>query len=313
MSGRKVAVLALLVLAGAGGAWWWINRPSPPLQWQGYAEADFVKVGPTQQGLLMTLAVRRGDQGRGRRAAVRAGRHRRPRRARSGGAPASAGRGAARQSPGERQADRDPAGRSQSRRRPGRPRQDPGRPQAQRAAGEDQRRLPADRRPAARRPALRDAKVQGVEAALAQMRAPMGREREIKAQQAAVEAARAARRHDAVAARPAPRRWRRSPASSPTSSRGRARRSPPARRWCRCCRRRTFSCASSCPNRGSPRSIIGDQVRLVCDSCPADLAADHLLHLAAGRIHAAGDLQRDRSAPSSSTWSRRGPPRSRPP
>jgi HlyD family secretion protein len=48
MSGRKVAVLSLIVLAGAGGAWWWFNRPSPPLQWQGYAEADFVKVGPTQ-------------------------------------------------------------------------------------------------------------------------------------------------------------------------------------------------------------------------------------------------------------------------
>ena len=46
---------------------------------------------------------------------------------------------------------------------------------------------------AARRPALRRiAKVQGLEAALAQMRAPLGREREIKAQQAAVEAAHAA-------------------------------------------------------------------------------------------------------------------------
>ena len=56
MSGRKVAVLSLIVLAGAGGAWWRFNRPSPPMQWQGYAEADFVKVGPTQQGLLMTLA-----------------------------------------------------------------------------------------------------------------------------------------------------------------------------------------------------------------------------------------------------------------
>ena len=32
------------------------------MQWQGYAEADFVKVGPTQQGLLMTLAVRRGTK-----------------------------------------------------------------------------------------------------------------------------------------------------------------------------------------------------------------------------------------------------------
>jgi HlyD family secretion protein len=37
-----------------------------------------------------------------------------------------------------------------------------------------------------------NAKVQGLEAALAQMRAPLGREREIMAQQAAAEAARAA-------------------------------------------------------------------------------------------------------------------------
>ncbi len=29
--------------------------------WQGYAEADFVKVGPTQQGLLTAVAVSRGD------------------------------------------------------------------------------------------------------------------------------------------------------------------------------------------------------------------------------------------------------------
>src|SRR3978361_1942724 len=29
--------------------------------WQGYAEADFVKIGPTQQGLLTSIAVARGD------------------------------------------------------------------------------------------------------------------------------------------------------------------------------------------------------------------------------------------------------------
>jgi HlyD family secretion protein len=30
--------------------------------WQGYAEADFVKVGPTQQGLLTAVSVARGDE-----------------------------------------------------------------------------------------------------------------------------------------------------------------------------------------------------------------------------------------------------------
>src|SRR5271157_3397671 len=61
MSRRAMMAVVLLALAAAGG-WWWQNRAAPPVQWQGYAEADFVKVGPTQQGLLMTLAVRRGTK-----------------------------------------------------------------------------------------------------------------------------------------------------------------------------------------------------------------------------------------------------------
>ena len=66
MSARKVALLSLLAVAGAGGAWWWINREPPPLQWQGYAEADFVKIGPTQQGLLIDACRRARRQGRRR-------------------------------------------------------------------------------------------------------------------------------------------------------------------------------------------------------------------------------------------------------
>jgi len=62
MSRRRTVIFALLLAGGAGGGWWWLNRASPPLQWQGYAEADYVKVGPTQQGLLMSLAVRRGSK-----------------------------------------------------------------------------------------------------------------------------------------------------------------------------------------------------------------------------------------------------------
>lgn len=54
--------LLLLVAAGAGVWWWWSSsRPAPPIVWQGYAEADFVKVGPTQQGLLTSVTVARGD------------------------------------------------------------------------------------------------------------------------------------------------------------------------------------------------------------------------------------------------------------
>jgi HlyD family secretion protein len=54
-----------LVAAAAIGAsvWWWHgHRAPPPTQWQGYADADFVKVGPTQQGLLTAVNVARGDQ-----------------------------------------------------------------------------------------------------------------------------------------------------------------------------------------------------------------------------------------------------------
>jgi len=52
--------VALLLLAG-GGLWWWLARGAGEAAWQGYAEADFVKVGPTQQGLLVSVAVARGD------------------------------------------------------------------------------------------------------------------------------------------------------------------------------------------------------------------------------------------------------------
>ena len=39
-------------------------RPQTPkaTEWQGYADADFVKVGPTQQGLVTEIHVRRGDK-----------------------------------------------------------------------------------------------------------------------------------------------------------------------------------------------------------------------------------------------------------
>jgi HlyD family secretion protein len=56
----QLAVVALLTLAGT--FWWWTsNRAAAPAGWQGYAEADYVKVGPTQQGLLTALSVGRGD------------------------------------------------------------------------------------------------------------------------------------------------------------------------------------------------------------------------------------------------------------
>src|SRR5215470_5140943 len=61
---RSVVLAALLTIAIVIGAglWWSRGRPSAPVAWQGYAEADFIKIGPTQQGLLTELRVTRGDE-----------------------------------------------------------------------------------------------------------------------------------------------------------------------------------------------------------------------------------------------------------
>lgn len=59
---RRFLLVTVLLAAAAGGLWWsWSARRPAPIMWQGYAEADFVKVGPTQQGLLTAVAVARGD------------------------------------------------------------------------------------------------------------------------------------------------------------------------------------------------------------------------------------------------------------
>ena len=61
MSRQTVVLIVLAVVAIVGG--WFVLRPSqpPPVEWQGYGEADFVKVGPTQQGLITAVHVERGD------------------------------------------------------------------------------------------------------------------------------------------------------------------------------------------------------------------------------------------------------------
>jgi HlyD family secretion protein len=272
MSVRKAAILTLLVLAGGGGAWWWINRPSPTLQWQGYAEADFVKVGPTQQGLLMTLAVRRGSK-------VTAGV---PLFEQDDTADLAAREQAARQL---RQAEEQLANLQAS----GKPTEilqaEANLADAQAARDKIQSDLKrnemlvktnavsqqiVDQQRADLRSAI--AKVQGVEAALAQMRAPMGREREIKAQQAAVEAARAAvdmtqwridQRHvmapvGGIVADVLARPGETIPAGGAVVSL-----LPPDNIFVR----------FFVPEPRLAEVHIGDRVRLVCDNCPADLVA----------------------------------------
>jgi HlyD family secretion protein len=56
-----LAISLFVVAAGGGGVWWWVLHRPQPVAWQGYAEADFVKVGPTQPGMLTSVAVARGE------------------------------------------------------------------------------------------------------------------------------------------------------------------------------------------------------------------------------------------------------------
>jgi HlyD family secretion protein len=54
-------IAAVVIAAFVAGIVWYQRRPPAPIRYQGYAEADFVKVGPTQQGLLTAVDVARGD------------------------------------------------------------------------------------------------------------------------------------------------------------------------------------------------------------------------------------------------------------
>ena len=60
---RRILVLAALAAIVLAAAWTLFRPRAPaPIAWQGYAEADFVKVGPTQAGLLTAVRVARGDR-----------------------------------------------------------------------------------------------------------------------------------------------------------------------------------------------------------------------------------------------------------
>ncbi|NVN12575.1 biotin/lipoyl-binding protein, partial [Nguyenibacter vanlangensis] len=53
-------MVLVLMLALGGSAWWWLSHSPQPLSWQGYADADFVRIAPTQAGMLTALHVARG-------------------------------------------------------------------------------------------------------------------------------------------------------------------------------------------------------------------------------------------------------------
>ena len=193
--GRYVFIgLVLLIALGVAG-WHWMGPRAPSVvEWQGYAEADFVKVGPTQQGLLTALEVRRGDQVASGQplfdqddAADRAALDQATRQLgqaqeqlenlQAGGKPTEIQQAEANLA--DAQAARDKA------------QDDLQRSEAllNLKAGAVSMQT-VDQQRADLRSAI--AKVQAAEAALAQMRAPLGREGEIKAQRAMVDAAKAA-------------------------------------------------------------------------------------------------------------------------
>jgi len=61
---RRGLLFAVALIAAGFAGWWFFVRPQgpKPIEWQGYADADFVKVGPTQEELLLAVHVRRGDK-----------------------------------------------------------------------------------------------------------------------------------------------------------------------------------------------------------------------------------------------------------
>src|SRR5262252_2976212 len=252
---RSVAATVIfLLLAAAGAGWWWTTRAPPPVLWQGYAEADFIKVGPTQQGLLTSLYVARGskveagaplfDQAEEQLANLQAG-----------GKPTEIQQAEANLA--DAHATRD---KLQS---------DLKRNEELVKNGGVSKQLVEDQR-ADLRSAL--AKVQGLEAAVAQKRAPIGREGEIKAQQQLVESLRAAvamaqwridQRHvkapaAGVVADVLARPGETIPAGGPVVSL-----LPPENVFVR----------FFVPEPRLAEVHIGDKVALLCDRCPAAFAA----------------------------------------
>jgi HlyD family secretion protein len=271
VSRRVILAIAILAMAGAGW-WWWQTRMPAPTEWQGYAEADFVKVGPVLQGILTSLAVERGaevacgaplfDQDDiAERAALDQARRQLTQAEReltnlqSAGKPTEIEQAEANLA--DAKATRDKLQTDLERY------ESLLKSRAVPAQLVDQQR--ADVRSA-------NAKVQALEAALAQMRAPFGREPQIRAQQAAVGAARAAmammqwrfdQRHvrapaAGVVADVLARPGETVPAGGPVVSL-----LPPENIFVR----------FFVPEPMLAEVHYGDKVKLICDGCPAELTA----------------------------------------
>jgi len=59
---RLLLIVLVLLAAGAAAGWWWVNRPPGVPTWQGYVDAEYVRVSPTLTGRITGVAVARGDR-----------------------------------------------------------------------------------------------------------------------------------------------------------------------------------------------------------------------------------------------------------
>ena len=189
----RLSIVVMVILgAGIGWLWWSQQRGTASPAWQGYAEADYVKVAPIEQGQLTAISVARGDQiARGAALFTQDDTHERAARDQAARQLAQAEEQLANLEAAMKPTEvaQAEANLTDARSTLERARADLQRDEALLRTGYstaqtvDQRR--ADYKSA-------QAKAQHAEAALAQARAPMGREREIEAQRAAVAAGRAA-------------------------------------------------------------------------------------------------------------------------
>ena len=257
----------------------------------GYAEGEYVRLGAPAAGWLQSVPVAARRPGRGRGPAVRAG----------GRAPArrrARGRGAARPRPlgarrpqagqaagGDRAAGGEPRrgqGDAGLRRAgpgaAGQPR--PPRFRRRGAPGPGPRRRPSRAgrtsppwRPTSPPPGCRRATT----------RSPPPRPRSRCARRAWP------RRAGIWSSASCGRRW---PPWSRTACATAANGSMPAASSSACCRPASVKVRFFVPEPELGRVQVGQPVDLRCDGCAAGMTGDRPLHLAAGRVHAAGDLQR---------------------
>jgi HlyD family secretion protein len=189
----RLSIIVIAILGvGIGWLWWSQQRSTVSPAWQGYAEADYVKAAPVEQGLLTAISAARGDQiAKGAPLFTQDDTKERAARDQAARQLAQAEEQLANLEAAMKPTEvaQAEANLTDARSTLERARADLQRDEALLRTGYstaqtvDQRR--ADYRSA-------EAKAQHAEAALKQARAPMGREREIEAQRAAVAAARAA-------------------------------------------------------------------------------------------------------------------------